>query len=252
MELSYEILILLFFIAIIAGWVDAIAGGGGLITIPVLILAGLSPVSALATNKLQGSVGTLTASLYFIKNKVVDVKKMKLAIFATFIGSVFGSWLVLQVDTKHLVVMLPILLICMGLYFLLSPNISDEDRKHKITLVSFAVLISPFLGFYDGFFGPGTGSFMALAFVMLLGYGLPKATAHAKVLNFVSNISSLGYFIFFGDVNWLAGFIMMAGQFVGAVLGARMILQKGSKVIKPVVVTVCFFMSANLLFKVYG
>ena len=140
----------------------------------------------------------------------------------------------------------------MGLYFLFSPHIRDEDRHQKIKLVSFALFITPFLGFYDGFFGPGTGSFMALAFVMLLGYGLPKATASAKVLNFVSNISSLAYFVIFGDVNWLAGFIMMFGQFVGAMLGASMILKNGAKLIKPVVVTVCFIMSINLLFKAYG
>ena len=252
MEFGFEILTLLFVVAIIAGWVDAIAGGGGLITIPILILAGLSPVSALATNKLQGSIGTLTASLYFIRKKTVNLKKMRLAILATFIGSVFGSWLLLQINTQHLIIMLPILLICMGLYFLFSPNINDEDRQEKIKVVSFALFVTPFLGFYDGFFGPGTGSFMALAFVMLLGYGLPKATANAKILNFVSNISSLSYFVIFGDVNWVAGFIMMFGQFIGAMLGARMILNNGSTLIKPVVVVVCFFMSINLLFKAYG
>ena len=251
MEFSFEILVLLFFVALIAGWVDAIAGGGGLITMPALIIAGLTPAAALATNKLQGSVGTLTASLYFLKKKVVDLRTMKLAIFTTFVGSVVGTWLVLQVDTQHLLLMLPALLIGMGLYFLFSPHISDEERKQKLTVLTFALFVTPLLGFYDGFFGPGTGSFMALAFVMLLGYGLPKATAHAKILNFVSNISSLGYFLIFGDANWAAGFIMMGGQFIGAMLGAKMIVDKGSKLIKPVVVTVCFLMSIHILVKIY-
>ncbi|RVU82830.1 hypothetical protein EOL70_20010 [Leucothrix sargassi] len=252
MEFSLQILALLFFVALVAGWVDAIAGGGGLIAMPALIIAGLSPASALATNKLQGSIGTLTASLYFLRKKVVKLSDMKLAILMTFLGSVLGSWLVLQVDTQYLLMVLPALLITMGLYFLFSPHISDQERKQKLSVIAFALLITPLLGFYDGFFGPGTGSFMALAFVMLLGYGLPKATAHAKILNFVSNISSLGYFLLFGDVNWVAGLVMMCGQFVGATLGAKMIIDKGSKLIKPVVVTVCFLMSAHILFELYN
>ena len=251
MEFSFEILILLFCVAIIAGWVDAIAGGGGLITIPVLILAGLPPAAALATNKLQGSAGTLTASLYFIKKKTVNLKEIKLAIIATFIGSVIGSWLVLKIDAQNLIVLLPILLVSMGLYFLFSPHIGDEDRKEKLTVVFFALLACPLLGFYDGFFGPGTGGFMALAFVMLLGYSLPKATANSKILNFVSNISSLLYFVLYGDVYWNIGLIMIGGQLIGATIGARMILEKGSLIIKPVVVSVCFLMSANILLKTY-
>lgn len=251
MEISFDIIILLFITAMIAGWVDAIAGGGGLITIPALILAGLPPATALATNKLQGSAGTLTASLYFIRKKAVNLNSMKLAILTTFIGSVIGSWLVLKIDTQNLIVLLPILLIAMGLYFLFSPNIHNEDRKQKLTVISFALLVCPILGFYDGFFGPGTGSFMALSFVMLLGYNLAKATAHTKILNFVSNISSLLYFIIAGDVLWSIGIVMIFGQFIGASLGAKMILEKGSKLIKPIIVIVCFLMSANILIKAY-
>ena len=107
------------------------------------------------------------------------------------------------------------------------------------------------LGFYDGFFGPGTGSLMTLAFVMLLGYGLPKATASAKVLNFVSNISALSYFIFFGNINWTVGILMMAGQSIGATLGAKMALDQGTALIKPVVVCVCFLMSASIAWQYF-
>jgi hypothetical protein len=125
------------------------------------------------------------------------------------------------------------------------------DKKKVISLVVFSVLIAPFVGFYDGFFGPGTGSFMALSFVLLLGYSLPKATANAKVLNFVSNISSLSYFIVFGDIVWMIGIIMMGGQFIGATMGAKMVIEKGTTLIKPIVVAVCFLMSINILLKQY-
>ncbi|MBA5249870.1 MAG: peptidase [Gammaproteobacteria bacterium] len=118
-------------------------------------------------------------------------------------------------------------------------------------MTAFALLVAPFLGFYDGFFGPGTGSFMALALVMLLGYGLPKATAHAKILNFVSNLSSLLYFILYGEIYWQVGMVMIVGQVIGATIGAKMILDKGSAMIKPIVVTVCFVMSVNILWQYF-
>jgi len=250
-EFSFDVLLLLMVVALFAGWVDAIAGGGGLITVPVLLLVGLPPAGALATNKLQGSAGSLSASFYFIKNKTVKLSEMKLAIAATFVGSVLGAGLLLRIEAKSLSVVLPFLLIAMGLYFLLSPNINDKDRRHRLTMTAFALLVAPFLGFYDGFFGPGTGSFMALALVMLLGYGLPKATAHAKILNFVSNLSSLLYFILYGEIYWQVGMVMIVGQVIGATIGAKMILDKGSAMIKPIVVTVCFVMSVNILWQYF-
>ena len=249
MEISIEIIMLLFLVAAVAGWVDVIAGGGGLLTIPLLIMIGLPPAVAIATNKLQGSVGTLIAGIYFVRKGAVNLSRMKFSICMTFVGSVLGSWLVLQIDAKILLWFLPVLLIATGLYFLFSPTISDIQRKQKIPLLVFAIVIAPLLGFYDGFFGPGTGSFMALSFVIFGGYGLSKATANAKILNFTSNVSALGYFILYGDIAWLAGVAMVGGQLFGAVVGAKMVLKKGATLIKPVVVIVCFLMSLNLLLK---
>lgn len=151
MEFSLELLALLFCVGVIAGWVDSIAGGGGLITLPVLILAGLPPAAALATNKLQGSAGTLTASFYFVRKKVVNLADMKFAIAATLTGSMLGSWLLLRIDAQQLMVLLPVMLVLMGLYFLFSPNISDIEKKQKLSVIGFSLLITPVLGFYDGF-----------------------------------------------------------------------------------------------------
>ena len=249
MEFSVEIIALLFFVAMVAGWVDVIAGGGGLLTIPALIVAGVPPAAAVATNKLQGSSGTLIASVYFIKKGAIDFAKIKPLIVTTFIGAVAGSWLLLQIDAEALTIFLPVLLILTGLYFLFAPNIDDKDKKAKISLTAFAIIAAPLLGAYDGFFGPGTGSFMALAFVLLCGYSLSRATANAKILNFTSNISSLLYFIFYGDIYWLIGLVMIGGQMVGAVVGAKMVLKKGASIIKPVVIVVCFAMSAHILLR---
>ena len=247
MEFSVEIIALLFFVAMVAGWVDVIAGGGGLLTIPALIVAGVPPAAAVATNKLQGSSGTLIASIYFIKKGAIDFAKIKPLIVTTFIGAVAGSWLLLQIDAEALTIFLPVLLILTGLYFLFAPNIDDKDKKAKISLTAFAIIAAPLLGAYDGFFGPGTGSFMALAFVLLCGYSLSRATANAKILNFTSNISSLLYFIFYGDIYWLIGLVMIGGQMIGVVVGAKMVLKKGASIIKPVVIVVCFAMSAHIL-----
>jgi uncharacterized membrane protein YfcA len=252
LEFSAEAALLLFFVAMIAGWVDSIAGGGGLLTVPAMLLVGMPPAMALATNKLQSSAGTLTAAVYFINKGAVNLGPIKWLILATFLGSMFGSWLVLQIDAEVLLAYLPILLILVGLYFLLSPNIGDEERKRKLSLIAFAVVICPLLGFYDGFIGPGTGSFMALSFVLLCGYSLSRATANAKVLNFTSNISALLYFMVFGEVFWLMGLVMIAGQLIGAFFGAKMALEKGSALIRPIVVIVCFVMSANILFKQFA
>ncbi len=243
-----EILVMLFAAAALAGWVDVIAGGGGLLTIPALLLAGLPPAAAVATNKLQGSAGTLSSSVYFIRHGSVDLYAIRYLLFMAFAGSLAGSWLLLRVDAEELVIYLPILLIAVGVYFLFSPNVSDEDRPAKVGLALFAALCCPLLGFYDGFFGPGTGSFMLLAFVGLTGFSLAKATAHTKVLNFSSNIASLSYFMFFGDIYWSIGAVMIVGQMLGAISASRMVIHKGRSLIRPVVVCVCFIMSANLIY----
>lgn len=249
MEFGMEMLSLLFVVAVIAGWVDVIAGGGGLLTIPALLLSGMPPASAIATNKLQASVGALTAVIYFFQKGLISFKEEIFYILATLIGSLIGSWLVLQINADQLVVYLPILLILMGLYFLFSPNMNDNERKQKLSIVVFSILICPLLGFYDGFFGPGTGSLMALSFVLLRGYGLTRATANAKLLNLTSNMSSLIYFVIFGDIFWSVGVVMIVGQYIGATAGAKFVLEKGASIIKPVLVIVCFLMSLSILIR---
>ncbi|MGB0866601.1 MAG: TSUP family transporter [Granulosicoccaceae bacterium] len=248
MLLSPELLLALFVVAAIAGWVDTVAGGGGLLTIPALLLAGAPPAAALATNKLQGSAGTLSATVYFMRRGQINWRRMRLPVATTVVGSAVGAWLVLYLGAAKLVIYLPILLIGIGLYFLLSPHISDEDRQPLLAPMGFALIACPLLGLYDGFFGPGTGSFMCLAFVALAGYNVAKATAHAKLLNFSSNFGSLLYFIVYGDVLWAVGAVMILGQLLGALTASRMVINQGATLVKPVVVTVCFAMSLSLIY----
>ncbi|WP_413729729.1 sulfite exporter TauE/SafE family protein [Sodalis sp. RH22] len=243
---------LLFFVSMLAGFIDSIAGGGGLITLPVLLAAGLSPAQTLGTNKLQSVGGSFSASLYFVRQRAVDIGNQKLTIAMTFIGSMTGAILIQHLRADLLRQVLPLLVIGIGLYFLLMPHIGEDDRKRRLSAWPFALVAGCGVGFYDGFFGPGAGSFYALAYVTLCGFNLAKSTAHAKVLNFTSNLGGLLLFIFAGKVVWSVGVVMLAGQILGARMGARMVLTKGQRLIRPTIVVVSLLMSLKLLYDSHG
>lgn len=249
---SPAVLALLFGVAMLAGFIDTIAGGGGLLTIPAMLSVGLSPANVLATNKLQACGGSISSSLYFIRKGVVTLKDQKLNIAMTFIGATAGSILVQHIQADILRQLLPFLTIGIGLYFLLMPQIGNEDRHRRLHGLAFALVAGGCVGFYDGFFGPGSGSFYALSFVMLCGFNLAKATAHAKVLNATSNIASLLFFMFGGKVIWGTGLIMLAGQIIGARLGAHMVLSKGQRLIRPMIVILSAVMSLKLIYDNHG
>lgn len=252
MHLSLDMVALMFGVAMVAGCVDTIAGGGGLIVLPTMLMVGMPPAVALATNKLQGSGGTFVASIYFLQKQIVRLQAIKLTVLMTFLGAVFGVWLVLQIESTVLKAVIPFLLITMGAYFALSPKLGATEQQQRIAHKTFSMVCAPLLGFYDGFFGPGTGMFMALSLVNLRGYTLTKATAHTKVLNCTSNVSSLLYFLAFGEVYWKVGLVMLAGQVIGSSIGARIVLAKGAALIRPVVSIVCFLMATKLLFDIFG
>lgn len=247
MELTYQLLAILFAVALIAGFIDSIAGGGGLLTVPALLAVGIPPANALATNKLQSCGGSFSASLYFVRQRMVNLKEIKLSIALAFVGSLLGSYLILKINADYLRLLLPILTISVGLYFLLCPKIGEQDRKRRLSEQQFAILVAMIIGFYDGFFGPGAGSFYALGYVTLAGFNLTKATAHTKVLNFTSNLAGLLFFIISGKVFWIIGLVMLVGQFIGARLGAKMVISKGKKLIRPMLIIVSCVMSIKLI-----
>ncbi|MDD7568331.1 MAG: TSUP family transporter [[Actinobacillus] rossii] len=249
MEISIELIAILFAVAAVAGFIDALAGGGGLITIPALLMTGMPPAMALGTNKLQASGGSFSASLYFIRQKAVNLRQMWFVLLCTFIGSVIGTVLIQMVDSSLIKKAIPFLVLAIGLYFLFTPQLGEEDRRQRLTLGIFAVTAAFVIGFYDGFFGPGTGSLFSLAFITLLGFNLTKATAHAKVLNFTSNIASLICFLIGGQIMWSVGLAMLCGQILGAHFGAKMVLSKGKTLIRPMVVIMSFLMTAKMVYE---
>ncbi|PAU97643.1 TSUP family transporter [Paracoccus salipaludis] len=232
-----------------AGFVDAIAGGGGLITVPVLMLAGLSPEQALATNKVQGSFGAATAAFSYGRSGLVDLRRQVPTAALAFAAGGAGAALVTALPTDLLRVALPVLLIGIALFFALKPGLNDLDRTARLRPALFALTAVPLIGFYDGLIGPGAGAFYMLAFVTLGGFGILKATAHTKLLNFASNIGGLTVFALTGHPLWIAGLAMGAGQILGAALGSRLAMRVGARVIKPLLVVTSTALALRLLWQ---
>lgn len=246
-DIAAETILLLGFAAFFAGFMDAIAGGGGLVTVPALLLAGFGPVESIATNKLQSVFGTASSVIAYSRKGHVDLKAQLPWACLSFLAGVCGAFLANIIPGQVLEAALPLLLIGVAVFFALKPRVDDLDRARRISPLLFGITVVPIIGFYDGTFGPGAGSFFMLSFVTLAGFGVLKATAHTKLLNFASNFGGFVAFAFAGVVYWKIGLIMGVAQFAGARLGAALAMKKGAAVIKPLLVTVCIALAIRLL-----
>lgn len=246
MEIELTTLALLACVGLVAGFVDSIAGGGGLLALPSLLLAGLDPVSALATNKLQGTFGTASATHTFWKKGLLTPSDHKAEIACVFVGAALGVVAVNYVPTQMLQNIMPVLLVLVAIYFAFAPKLSVDGSIPKLALGVFSFFMAPLIGFYDGIFGPGTGSFFMVALVALFGVGLIEATGRTKLLNFTSNIAALLMFILSGKIVWVIGLSMGAAQLIGAQLGARVAIINGAKIIRPLLVVMCVAMAIRL------
>ncbi len=234
---------------LIAGLVDSIAGGGGLITLPVLLWSGMPPVAALGTNKLQGSIGTLTATLNFLHKGHLAWSRLWLPVGCAFLGSLLGSHAVQWLDADFLRHLLPVLLLGFALFFLFSPRLSNDDASARLGLPTFSLSVGIAVGFYDGFFGPGTGMFFVMACVMLLGMRASRATGLTKAMNFASNLAALLGFALSGQVIWPVGLAMGTGQLAGAWIGSHLVMRNGASIVRPALVLVAVAMALRLLFQ---
>jgi uncharacterized membrane protein YfcA len=239
---------LLFAVAFAAGLVDSIAGGGGLITVPVLLGIGLPPQVALGTNKLQGTFGSGSAMLHFLRAGTIRLQDCWSGILWTAIGAALGVLAVQLLDATVLRQLIPWLLAAIALYTLLSPRLGAEDSHARMTPGAFYLLFGLAIGFYDGFFGPGTGSFWTVALMMLLGSSMVRATATTKVMNFTSNIVALVFFLSLGQVRFVEGLVMGAGQFLGARVGSRLVITRGTAFIRPVFISVVLALVGRLIY----
>jgi len=233
--------------ATLAGFVDAIAGGGGLITLPALLLTGLSPAEAIATNKLQGTFGVASASRAYYRAGAVDGgRPLRLAVAATATGAALGAYSVSQFDATTLSTWMPWALSAVAAYFALMPYLRRHLPHAMLSAPAFALIGAAPVGFYDGFFGPGAGSLYTLAFVALAGASLLGAMAHAKLLNFTSNVVSLGVFLAAGHIHFSAGLPMAVGQIAGAWAGSHIALKHGAFIIRPMLVAITLATAARL------
>lgn len=237
----------LFLVAVASGFVDSIAGGGGLLTVPALLAAGLPPATALATNKAQSTAGALTAATTYARGGAVQPRELWPPILTTLLGAVVGTVVLTRIDAARLEVLLPWLLLAVAGYVAARPRLGEVTTAARIAPRTYTCTVAPVIGAYDGFLGAGTGSFFAITLVGLRGHDLTRATATTKVLNLTSNAAALAVFAIAGAPAWTLGLVMAVGQATGARLGARSVLRRGSRLVRPTLVVVSVALSVRLL-----
>jgi uncharacterized membrane protein YfcA len=233
-------------VAVLTGFVDAIAGGGGLIMMPALLWSGLPPHLALGTNKLQSLAGTATAFRNFVRGGQVDWRANLPSVVVAFLGAAAGSVVVQLIAPSALELIVPILLLGAAAYVIFSPRMTDEDAHQRLTQRGYAPIASG-IGFYDGFFGPGTGSFFVTSLVGLRGFGLTRATGTTKLLNATTNVASLLVFVVGGKVLWLLGLCMAVGAVLGGWLGSHFALKHGARLIRPLLIATSLALTGRLI-----
>lgn len=229
----------------VAGLVDAIGGGGGLITLPVLLGVGLDPHLALGTNKGQATFGAVSSALAFWRRGGIDRARAPIGLVCGMAGAIAGALVQLAVDPKPL---RPIVLgLLVGAAVLLAVRPSPTPRSRSLSSPR-AVLaaIALALGAYDGFFGPGTGTLLILAFVLAFGDPMTRASGNAKMTNLGSNLAAFATFALGGTIVWKVAVPMAVGNVVGANLGARLALRNGDRFVRVVVLVVVAGLLAKL------
>lgn len=246
LSVTPSVLLILVLVAFIAGFIDAIAGGGGLLTTPALLTAGLPPHLVLGTNKLSSTFGSATAGYTFYRRKLFHPGQWKSALLGTLLGAFLGAGAAHYMPAEWLNKMLPVIVFACGLYLLFggtpkAPLDSDAPIKRKWQLPQGLTL-----GFYDGVAGPGTGAFWTVSTLLLYPLDLVRASGVARSMNFVSNIAALTVFIASGQVDWLIGLSMGLAVMVGAFFGARTAIGGGAKFIRPVFITIVLALTVRL------
>lgn len=241
-------LALLLATGLVAGFVDSIAGGGGLITLPVLLNLGIDPKLALGTNKLQATFGSGSATVHYARAGAVNLSECRRGCAYAFAGAVAGSLSVQQLNPDLLKRLIPILLILVVVYIWRRPQLGEKDLHPRMTRQRFDVLFGLGIGFYDGFMGPGTGTFFTMALMLGLGFNLTKATATTKVLNFATNVGALLVFLLVGKIWFLAGLVMGLGQWIGARTGSKMVMRHGTKFIRPIFLSVVLLIAVRIIY----
>lgn len=246
-----EVFVVLAAVAFVAGFIDAIVGGGGLITIPALLTAGVSPHLVLGTNKLSATFGSATASFTYVRKRLFKPMLWWPALVATAIGAVIGAYVAQSLSTEFLEKFLPVVVFACGLYFLFSKTPDKTMADDVVVKKGRQWIQGGALGAYDGLVGPGTGAFWMVSTLLMYPVDLLRASGVARTMNFVSNGVALAIFILNGHVAWMLGLCMGCALMVGAYIGANTAIKGGSKLIRPIFICVVMAITIRLVWKAW-
>ncbi|EON71897.1 TSUP family transporter [Lysinibacillus sphaericus] len=246
MQLDLQLLLILILIGFLAAFIDSVVGGGGLIALPALLFLGLNPTTAIATSKLASSIGLVTSTISFYRSGKIDFHSVTKFFPLAFFGSLLGAWTVTLISPDILKPLMLFMLAAIAIYTIFKKDwgsISVIKNLSPIQLAGFIILLFT-IGFYDGFLGPGTGSFFIFAFIMI-GTDFLKAAGNAKLLNLGSNIAALFLFMYLGHIHYFYGLVMGAAQIFGSIVGSQVAIRKGSGFVRQLFIIV----SITLLIK---
>ncbi|MEC2129417.1 MULTISPECIES: TSUP family transporter [Brevibacillus] len=251
MEMDLSTILFLALFGFVAAFIDSTVGGGGLISLPALLGLGMPPYLALGTNKLAGTISSATSSITFIRSGKFDKKLMYMLFPVSLIGAYFGAKTVLFVPQELLKVLVIIMMALIFVYTLFNKRFGEVANFKGYTKFTLSVGI-PFtflIGFYDGFFGPGTGSFFVFLMVLLFGYDFVIAAGNGRILNLASNIAALTVFTLEGKVVFVTGLVMGVAMLLGASLGARMAIKTGVRYVRPLFLIVSITLITKMVYE---
>lgn len=229
----------LYLLVFIAGFVDAIAGGGGLISLSAYYAVGLPPHLALGTNKFSSSCGTVVATARFMRTGYIHWESAIYAVTGALIGSSLGAKLALMLDEKYLKYVMMVLVPLVAIFVLFKKDFGVSTKKlSQKRMIVYSVLAGLIIGMYDGFFGPGTGTFLTIIFTTIIGFDMVTACGNTKIVNLASNLAALATFVFNGNVNYQIGVPCALCGIAGCYIGAGLAIQKGAKIVRPVMLVV--------------
>ncbi|ENK1242838.1 TSUP family transporter [Clostridium sporogenes] len=244
-------ILLLCFAGFLAAIIDAIAGGGGLITIPAYLMAGVPPHMALGTNKLCATCSSLTSCFNFAQSGKVNLKLFKILAPFSLLGAILGVHAVMIISSRCLNIIVLILLVLVALFTLFCKNVGLKNNFHGLNTknIILGIVLSFALGFYTGFFGPGTGAFMMIGLIGVFKFDFIGASGNSKSLTTISNLASLILFAFNRQINYKLAIPVSIAMIIGAKLGTKIALNKGSKIIKPVFTTISLLVAIKVLYQ---
>jgi uncharacterized membrane protein YfcA len=247
----FHIYLIVLPIIFLAGVVDSIAGGGGLLSVPAYMAAGLPPHYVLGTNKFSSSFGTFFATLRYHQHGLIDIRVALLSAFFALGGSFFGANVVLLINQAFLRYLLIVLIPIIAVFTLTNRSLGQENhsqhqtRQRKYSLAALAALL---IGFYDGFFGPGTGTFLILFYTLVLKYDFVTANANTKVVNLASNIAAMVTFIINGKIIYAVGIPAAAAGIAGNLLGAKLVIKRGGAIIRPIFILALLLLLSKIIY----